>query len=751
MAILSTGTNLRRPVIRDISICLVLFLASRANVMNMHVFGLAAFAACFDMSIAYIGILLICTGLITTGSAILITKYLTAALLFWIYSHFWKKRSIQTDSIACAASSIIGSAVYIICSYSGFSELINSLAEGAAAGIMYIIFKRAGEFISTRNTRTSISKDELICVALCAGVCITGLSGIVFPAGITLSGIAAAYVVMCASYNCSLSSAGSAGLGIGFMCSMSTPYAVSATGFYGLCSLFGSLLKSFGKFGAAVGFLGGASAALIYSRFGADTGINAPDVVIGSVLFILTPEKLHSQINDFFTKSMRMDALTSGERLRAYLYKKLSVMSEAFMNLGTSFKALSDIRLQTGVTEAADLFEDTARRVCRGCPMADECWEKSFNLTYRRMVSLLEQVEGNGKITDTPKSISEKCIRSESFVNEFTHVYEAYRQKELFKGESQQSRDLASALYKEFGNILAQTAESIEDKLGFRSEYEEELITELDKCGISLFEISVIEHGDDRLEIFLGLNSGAYVDKLIDIIKKVTGIDVEFDSENDGIVKLVTKPRYNVKTGLCAVPCDGCNISGDNTEIFETADNCSFVIISDGMGCGYDARRESESVVQLLKEFVNAGFDAETAIRIINSSLCMQLDHERASAIDLLYIDRTSGIAKLFKIGCAETFFFHGGNTDIIFPVSLPAGMVNSINLNPQTIRIHEGDILVMVTDGVTQSCSSEWIKDEIKPELSAEDNARAIIDKAVIKWGGKAFDDMTCAVIKIY
>ena len=749
MTILGTNTNLRRPLIRDISVCIVLFLASRASVTNIYVFGPAAFAACFDMSIAYIGVILICAGLISAGSAVLITKYLTASLLFWIYSHFCKKRSIQTDSIACTAASLIGSSVYIIYSYSGFSEIVYALAEAAAAGIMYIIFRRAGEFISTRSSRTSISKDELICVALCAGVCITGLSGIAFPIGITLSGIAAAYVVICASYNCSLGAAGSAGLGIGFMCSMSTSYAVSATGFYGLCALFGSLLRSFGKFGAAVGFLGAASAALIYSRFGADTGISAPDVVIGSVLFILTPEKLHSQINEFFTKSIRIDAMTSGERLRAYLCNKLNVMSGAFINLGNSFKTLSDIRLQTGVTEAADLFEDTARRVCRGCPMADECWEKTFNLTYRRMVSLLEQMENRGEIGS--ETTLEKCIRSEDFINEFTHVYESYRQRELFKGESERSRDLAAALYKEFGDILAKTAASIEDRLGFRSEYEDELITELDKCGIFLFEISVIEHGDDRLEFFLGLNNGAYVDKLVDVIKKVTGIDVEFDSENDGIVRLVTKPRYNVKTGLCAVPCDGCDISGDNTEIFETADNRSFVIISDGMGCGYDARRESKNVVQLLKEFVTAGFDAETAIRMINSSLCLQLNRERASAIDLLYIDRTSGIAKLFKIGCAETFFFHGGSTDTIFPVSLPAGMVDSIDLNPQTIRLHEGDILVMVTDGVTQSGSSEWIKKEIRPELSAEENARAIIDKAIVKWGGKAFDDMTCAIIKIY
>lgn len=749
MAILSTGTNLRRPVIRDISLCIMLFMTSRASVMGMFLFGLPAFAACFDMSIAYMGILIICIGLISSGASIYITKYLTASLLFWIYAHFYKKRTLQTDSISCAAASFIGSIVYILCTYSGTSELLNSLLEGVAAGIIYILFRRAGEFISTRGTRTSISKDELISVALCAGICITGLSGITLPFGITLSGIAAVYVVMSAAYNCSLSAAGSAGLGIGFMCSMSTPNAVVSTGFYGLCAMFGSLLRGFGKFGAAVGFLGGAAAALIYSQFGADPGIHAPDVVIGSLFFILTPERIHSIINEFLTKSIRLDAMTSGERLRSYLYRLLTAMSDSFKQLGDSFKELSDIRLKTGITEAADLFEDTAHRVCRGCPMATECWEKEFNLTYQRMISILEQLEKEGNIPDSSECIFEKCIRTEAFINEFIHVYESYRQRELFRGEAQRSRDLAAAQYSEFGDILSLTANSLEESLSFRSEYEEELITELDKNGISLFEISVIETGG-RFEIYLGLNNGAYVDKLEDIIKEVTGIDTEFESEENGIVKLVNKPNCTVSTGLCSIPCDGCEVSGDNIEIFETDDYRSFIIISDGMGCGFDARRESESIVRLLKDFVTAGFDTETAIRTINSSLCLQLDRERTASIDLMCIDRTSGIARLFKIGCAETFFYHGGSTDIIFPLSLPAGMIDTIDLNPQTLRLHEGDILVMVTDGVTQSGSSEWIKKEIDTKLSAEDNARLIVDKAVSRWGGRAFDDMSCAVIKI-
>ena len=168
------------------------------------------------------------------------------------------------------------------------------------------------------------------------------------------------------------------------------------------------------------------------------------------------------------------------------------------------------------------------------------------------------------------------------------------------------------------------------------------------------------------------------------------------------------------------------------------------------MGCGRDARKESEGIVRLLKSFVNAGFDAETAIKTVNSALCLQLDRERAATIDFLCIDRAQGFAKLFKIGCAETFFRHSGSTDVIFPVSLPAGMVDEIDLKPQTIRIHYGDILVMATDGITQTGSGEWIRNEIYPDMEPEENARLIADKALKKWGGAAFDDMTCIVIKI-
>ncbi len=744
---INTYINLRRPVLHDACMCGLLLLASRAEVLGMYPFGAAFFAACFDKSIAYMGLFFICMGLLSVQAPVYIMKYLISALLFCFFIHFNKSKSAKYDAAVCTCSAFLGAVIHSLCFGNGFFGIISSLIEAVLSGIIYIVFIRSSEFMRQRSSRTNIARDELISVALTAGICITGLNGIEPVSGVTLSGIAAAYTVMCISYNCSLSSAGAAGVGLGFVSSMSGTYCVSSGGFYGICSLFGSMLKGFGKYGCAVGFLGGAAAALIYSKFGAELAINPFDIVIAAVAFTSTPNKIHSKINAFFTKTLNTDALNTSERVRRYLQNRISLLSNAFASLDEVFRDVSDKRIKQAEIDAAMLFDETAGRVCRGCSTAMHCWERDFNSTYKRMLALLDAVE---KDEEVPKTFVNGCVRSSEFVNEFYHIYEKYRERELFYGEAIQSRNIASEQYRDISAMLSEVAKSLENKITFRTDIEETIITELDKAGILLFEVSVIEIGENLFEVYLGLSGGAYVDKLEEIISEVTGTIVELDSERNGIAKFITKPVLSVSTGMCAVPCDGCEVSGDNAEIFETNDCKTVVILSDGMGCGYDARSESAGVIRLIKEFILAGFDEETAIKTVNSALCLQFSKERTATIDILCIDRALCVAKLYKIGCAETVFIHDDKYETILPLSLPVGMVDEISVKRQVRRIHSGDIFIMATDGVTQcgGVFEEWVKNEIEDE--PDKCAAKIVDKAVSKWNGAAFDDLTVVAVRI-
>ena len=65
-------------------------------------------------------------------------------------------------------------------------------------------------------------------------------------------------------------------------------------------------------------------------------------------------------------------------------------------------------------------------------------------------------------------------------------------------------------------------------------------------------------------------------------------------------------------------------VSGDNY-ICRQEDSGRFVMcLSDGMGSGMDACRESEIVVELLEQFLDSGFSQETAARMVNSALVLK-------------------------------------------------------------------------------------------------------------------------------
>ena len=194
------GTQLRRPVLRDISLSALLFLAARASVIGMFPFGTAFFAACFDKGIAYIGVIVMCLGLVSAGAGIGTVKYLIAVLLFWIYIKNSRVKSTAAESAVCGLSVLIGGASVLAYTYVGIYDVMLLLTESVASALIYAVYVKAKQFFEDRRERAHISQEELTAVAVCAGIFITGLSGINLPYGISLANIAAVVNVHCAPF-----------------------------------------------------------------------------------------------------------------------------------------------------------------------------------------------------------------------------------------------------------------------------------------------------------------------------------------------------------------------------------------------------------------------------------------------------------------------------------------------------------------------------------------------------------------------
>ena len=61
--------------------------------------------------------------------------------------------------------------------------------------------------------------------------------------------------------------------------------------------------------------------------------------------------------------------------------------------------------------------------------------------------------------------------------------------------------------------------------------------------------------------------------------------------------------------------------------------------LSDGMGSGSLACKESEMVIELVEKFLEAGFDVETAVRMMNSAMVMKGQEDLFSTVDISELD----------------------------------------------------------------------------------------------------------------
>ena len=77
-------------------------------------------------------------------------------------------------------------------------------------------------------------------------------------------------------------------------------------------------------------------------------------------------------------------------------------------------------------------------------------------------------------------------------------------------------------------------------------------------------------------------------------------------------VVCVEGPSYYVMQGTARIGKDCARISGDNFALMEMPGGRYAVVLSDGMGSGETACRESTLVVELLEELLGAGFPEKT-------------------------------------------------------------------------------------------------------------------------------------------
>lgn len=181
------------------------------------------------------------------------------------------------------------------------------------------------------------------------------------------------------------------------------------------------------------------------------------------------------------------------------------------------------------------------------------------------------------------------------------------------------------------------------------------------------------------------------------------------------------------------------------------------VALSDGMGSGEKACKESTLVIELLEELLEAGFPEKTAIQMINTTLVMGREEIHFSTIDMSVFDLYSGVCEVIKAGASSTFIKKKDKVEHLSSTSLPIGVLHTIEIDSVKRQLADGDFVIMVTDGIMDALpvGEQDIVLETIIQGTVMNNPKEMahhILEQVLNWNdAPPMDDMTVLVVGIW
>lgn len=763
---------------RDISMGFIAFMLGRISLAGgITPFGTAFFAATYKKGVSPYGIGLgIVFGLLSwSWSAVLVLKFLASAAFFSILTIFakWCKVSGEfVNSIKVFASVFIVSVFPLFFSFYLY-DFILSLFESTVTVMLYILMRKGTGILLAEEAKKVFSFEEVISLGFIGALIIAGIRDFNIL-GAEIRTIVCIFIVLIFSRAKGAASGAATGVTMGLVSSLAGTANFNVIGSYAFSGFLSGIFRKLGNMGVILGFITG-NALLAYFLSGStDILLHIRDIVLASLLLYLVPMKYTNKATRVFEDhTVSIEDNKADSSMINPTVNKLHAFSKAVEELATTFNNVPAAENTLGDVEVSNFFDTVADRVCKDCSLCLYCWERKFHSTYQAMFALLEVLEKNGKIThdDVPICFSEdSCARPDELIDTLNNLYEVYRVNLLWKKKVQESRDLVFQQLEGVSRMISNLAKEVESETTSKAALESKITAGLKRNGYEVSELNLSIDENNNIDILLILGTCAGVNKckkeLPGIVSALIGRKVipkgfvcrpDFTGGRCKII-LTAGEVYSVTVGISKVKKMNSPVSGDSYTFMELKDKKYLLGLSDGMGSGKPAAQNSRVAVDLLEKFLESGFDKDITVKLINSALVLKTADESYATMDISAIDMHSGNVEFVKIGCPPSYIKKKDKVEIIKSASLPVGILQDLDLDISQGKVSGGDFIIMVTDGISDSCMEEgffgdWLAEFIQDidTSNPQEFADMITHKAASNYGGYMGDDATVLVAKVW
>ena len=331
-----------------------------------------------------------------------------------------------------------------------------------------------------------------------------------------------------------------------------------------------------------------------------------------------------------------------------------------------------------------------------------------------------------------------------------------------------ENKELMVTHLEEMAQIMLSLAEETRRCIPMGERRFKQIAHALREVGIQIKNLYLIENEMGHMEVSLTMKNmradtlsseeiGDLLSVLLNMHLVSAGDNAFFIGEEWQTYYFVQEAKFHVLTGVAKTVKETEKISGDNYAFFEGNAGNLTAVLSDGMGSGEKACTDSTMVVELMQKFLEAGFQMEVAIQMINSALLAGGENANMSTLDLCSLDLYNGECRFVKVGSACSYIKRQHLVDRISSGNLPLGIFQKPDTEAVGRTLMDGDYVIMVSDGILDALS-QGIGEDMLSELiggSSLENpgemANAILNFCIHQCRGHIRDDMTVLVIGIW
>lgn len=466
----------------------------------------------------------------------------------------------------------------------------------------------------------------------------------------------------------------------------------------------------------------------------------------GALVFAVIPRRAIKRVHDYFDYEV-----STALAVRHYINRARADAGDGMLSVASVFDETARLlnAMGTPAPDFAAMGASLADGICPYCPKHTECDEAASRDAFTRLAERAHA--GKAILAELPEFFTRDCIKTVDAVSAATAITKAAREREVELSTESKAKAIVTERLTAVKDVLEELGKAKAQPVGFDATAEAAIAAELNNNGVPCADV-FCSPGNVSAIVRTETASRQAISRAVSVCLKrkyeITALE-KTQAAGWSVATLKKRPAYEAVYARAGLGKDG--VSGDSYTFKRIGDKFLTALL-DGMGSGVRACESSSAAVELIECFYRAGFDSQAALVGVNRFLKLP-SAENYSAADVVVCDLDTASVDIIKIGAPPCYIKTQDTVLKIEGSSLPIGVLDEMRPYVTTKRLYPGQMLVLVTDGVSDCFDGDELAEFINglsafnPQLAVT----AILDRALVLSGGNPRDDMTAIAFRLF